>query len=114
MKCVQVFLQRVNCIQHETVILPWLIPCADAFRFLPGELRPTRDAAIPHLQPPALQFEVRADTLHNAEDRTILGRQGAPAGPDALERGDAIQNGGLLEAKLVFCECREQVVGGPP
>ena len=32
---------------------------------------------------------------------------------DALERGDAVQNGGLLEAKLAFCECREQVVGGP-
>ena len=94
--------QRVNRIQHETLVLPWFVPRADAFGLLPGEFRPTGDATIPHLQPPALQFAVRADTLHNAEDRTVLGRQGAPARSDAFERGDTVQNGGLLEAKLVF------------
>ena len=66
--------QRVNRIQHETLVLPWFVPRADAFGLLPGEFRPTGDATIPHLQPPALQFAVRADTLHHTEDRTVLSR----------------------------------------
>ena len=74
MECLPVYVQRMNCIQHETVILPRFVPVADAFGLRPGEFRPTGDATIPHLQPTALEVAVRADTLHHAENRTVLGR----------------------------------------
>jgi hypothetical protein len=60
MECLPVYVQRVNRIQHDTVVLPRFLPFADAFGLRPGEFRPTGDATIPHLESTALRFAVAA------------------------------------------------------
>jgi len=60
-----------------------------------------------------MQPLVGAYALDDAKARPISRRQVAPGGPDALKRGDAVEDGRLLQAKLLIGEGREQIVRGP-